>query len=109
MSCVLNKIPLIFLAYLSVILYFLIFNFNLICLILFIFSSLLALYRKYYLVIPFLLVMGSFFLVVKMDTIKNSENQPTTLSKITMIPDTIQVNGDLLSFQGKERGQNYQV
>lgn len=26
-----------------------------------------------------------------------------------MIPDTIQVNGDLLSFQGKERGQNYQV
>ncbi|ARE11484.2 ComEC/Rec2 family competence protein [Lactococcus lactis] len=75
----------------------------------FIFSSLLALYRKYYLVIPFLLVMGSFFLVVKMDTIKNSENQPTTLSKITMIPDTIQVNGDLLSFQGKERGQNYQV
>lgn len=53
--------------------------------------------------------MGSFFLVVKMDTIKNSENQPTTLSKITMIPDTIQVNGDLLSFQGKERGQNYQV
>mgnify|MGYP006405281339 len=36
--------------------------------------------------------MGSFFLVVKMDTIKNSENQPTTLSKITMIPDTIQVN-----------------
>ena len=109
MSCVLNKIPLIFLAYLSVILYFLIFNFNLICLILFIFSSLLALYRKYYLVIPFLLVMGSFFLVVKMDTIKNSGNQPTTLSKITMIPDTIQVNGDLLSFQGKERGQNYQV
>ena len=109
MSCVLNKIPLIFLAYLSVILYFLIFNFNLICLILFIFSSLLALYRKYYLVIPLLLVMGSFFLVVKMDTIKNSENQPTTLSKITMIPDTIQVNGDLLSFQGKERGQNYQV
>ena len=109
MSCVLNKIPLIFLAYLSVILYFLIFNFNLLCLILFIFSSLLALYRKYYLVIPLLLVMGSFFLVVKMDTIKNSENQPTTLSKITMIPDTIQVNGDLLSFQGKERGQNYQV
>jgi competence protein ComEC len=53
--------------------------------------------------------MGSFFLVVKMDTIKNSENQPITLSKITMIPDTIQVNGDLLSFQGKERGQNYQV
>lgn len=109
MSCVLNKIPLIFLAYLSVILYFLIFNFNLLCLILFIFSSLLASYRKYYLVIPFLLVMGSFFLVVKMDTIKNSENQPTTLSKITMIPDTIQVNGDLLSFQGKERDQNYQV
>ena len=34
---------------------------------------------------------------------------PAHLSKIQMIPDTISVNGDLLSFRGKETGQTYQV
>ena len=34
---------------------------------------------------------------------------PTQLAKIQMVPDTISVNGDLLSFRGKEAGQTYQV
>lgn len=90
-------------------LYFCIFTYNLPLLILFICSILLALFRKYYLMIPILIVFAGFFLLINSLSIRDNENQPKALSKIELIPDTIQVNGDLLSFQGRMNGQNYQV
>ena len=59
--------------------------------------------------IPILIVFAVFFLLINSLSIRDNENQPKTLSKIELIPDTIQVNGDLLSFQGRMNGQNYQV
>ncbi len=90
-------------------LYFCIFTYNLPLLILFICSILLALFRKYYLMIPILIVFAVFFLLINSLSIRDNENQPKNLSKIELIPDTIQVNGDLLSFQGRMNGQKYQV
>ena len=109
MRFLLIKFPLIFLTYLVVLLYFCIFTYNLPLLILFICSILLALFRKYYLMIPILIVFAVFFLLINSLSIRDNENQPKNLSKIELIPDTIQVNGDLLSFQGRMNGQKYQV
>lgn len=50
-----------------------------------------------------------FFLTKANQTEQASQAAPTQLAKIQMIPDTISVNGDLLSFRGKEAGQTYQV
>ena len=109
MRFLLIKFTLIFLTYLVVLLYFCIFTYNLPLLILFICSILLALFRKYYLMIPILIVFAVFFLLINSLSIRDNENQPKNLSKIELIPDTIQVNGDLLSFQGRMNGQKYQV
>jgi|GEM_PF-3902243 len=98
MRFLLIKFPLIFLTYLVVLLYFCIFTYNLPLLILFICSILLALSRKYYLMIPIVIVFAVFFLLINSLSIRDNENQPKALSKIELIPDTIQVNGDLLSF-----------
>lgn len=59
--------------------------------------------------IPILIVFAVFFLLINSLSIRDNENQPKNLSKIELIPDTIQVNGDLLSFQGRMNGQKYQV
>ncbi len=48
--------------------------------------------------IPIVIVFAVFFLLINSLSIRDNENQPKALSKIELIPDTIQVNGDLLSF-----------
>lgn len=50
-----------------------------------------------------------FFLTKANQTEQAYQAAPAQLSKIQMVPDTISVNGDLLSFRGKEAGQTYQV
>ncbi len=52
---------------------------------------------------------AAFFLVKVNQTERDYQSASETLSQIQMIPDSITVNGDLLSFRGKEAGQTYQV
>lgn len=50
------------------------------------------------------------FFIFKDNQIKRSyQGAPEHLSNIEMIPDTISINGDLLSFRGKKSNQTYQV
>lgn len=50
-----------------------------------------------------------FFLTKSNQTEQAYQAAPAHLTKIQMIPDTISVNGDLLSFRGKEAGRTYQI
>ncbi|RCW16693.1 DNA internalization-related competence protein ComEC/Rec2 [Streptococcus gallolyticus] len=50
-----------------------------------------------------------FFLTKSNQTEQDYQAAPAHLTKIQMIPDTISVNGDLLSFRGKEAGRTYQI
>ena len=50
-----------------------------------------------------------FFLTKANQTEQAYQAAPDHLTKIQMIPDTISVNGDLLSFRGKEAGRTYQI
>lgn len=69
----------------------------------------LALYRKYYSFVLLLSVLAIFFTLIKINNqVKMSQPLPK-LSQISPIIDSIQVNGDLLSFQGKNKAQKYQV
>ncbi|MCL2112851.1 MAG: DNA internalization-related competence protein ComEC/Rec2 [Streptococcaceae bacterium] len=109
MLSVLTKFPLIFLAYLAVLLYYCIFDFNLVIALVFACSLGIALYRKYFLLFPVLLVLTVFFFIVATDSHQKMTTQAQNVSQIKIIPDSIQVNGDLLSFQGNEAGEKYQV
>src|SRR3712207_6264517 len=40
---------------------------------------------------------------------KKNEQAPQTIQSIQILPDTISINGDSLSFRGRERGQTYQA
>ncbi len=104
-----TKPPLIFVAYLAVLLYFCVFNFNWLILLIFVGSLVLAIWHKYYLVLPILLILIGFYSFVKNTNQQNLLVQPATIQKISPIPDSIQVNGNLLSFQGKSEGRRYQV
>ena len=104
-----TKFPLIFLAYLAVLLYYCIFAFNWPLLLIFVGSLGLVVFRKYYLLLPILLVLAVFFYFIQTDSVNKMAQQNQNISQITLIPDSIQVNGDLLSFQGKSGAQKYQV
>lgn len=103
------KIPLIFTVYLAILLYFCVFDFGWFILLLFMAVLFLALWRKYVILLPILLVLFIFYSFVKSENEHHLLQNPATISCIQPIPDTIQVNGNLLSFQGKESGQTYQV
>lgn len=66
-------------------------------------------WKAWYQVSLCLAFFAIFFLTKANQTEQASQAAPTQLAKIQMIPDTISVNGDLLSFRGKEAGQTYQV
>lgn len=66
-------------------------------------------WKAWYQVSLCLAFFAIFFLTKANQTEQAYQAAPTQLAKIQMIPDTISVNGDLLSFRGKEAGQTYQV
>lgn len=66
-------------------------------------------WKAWYQVSLCLAFFAIFFLTKANQTEQASQAAPTQLAKIQMIPDTISVNGDLLSFRGKGAGQTYQV
>ncbi|MFC4651990.1 DNA internalization-related competence protein ComEC/Rec2 [Lactococcus nasutitermitis] len=99
----------IFLVYLSTLLYFCIFHFSWLLLILFIFSFVLTVHRKYYLIIPLLAILAGIFFSIQNSEKNTAMNQPESVTQLTIIPDTISVNGDLLSFQGTFSGKKFQT
>lgn len=101
------------LAFLLILLYYFCFEKVVLCLILLL-LALLFLWRHYgwkvwCQISLFLDFFAIFFLTKANQTEQAYQAAPTQLSKIQMVPDTISVNGDLLSFRGKEAGQTYQV
>ena len=101
------------LAFLLILLYYFCFSKGIGCLM-FLLLALLFLWQQYgwkawYQVSLCLAFFAIFFLTKANQTEQASQAAPTQLAKIQMIPDTISVNGDLLSFRGKEAGQTYQV
>lgn len=101
------------LAFLLILVYYLCFSKVLLCLF-FLVLALIALWKHYGLKklsqTCFLLAcFATFFLVRDYQTERAYRAAPEALSQIQMIPDSITVNGDLLSFRGKGAGQTYQV
>jgi len=101
--------PLIFLAYLTCLLYFVMFAYHWLILTVFVFSLALALYRKYFLIIPLLVLISVFFFWIKMQDDKLANSQPQSITHIQPIADTIEVNGNLLSFRGQSEGRIFQA
>jgi len=103
----------IHLAFLLLLLYFLIFSWTMAGLGLFVFA-LFNLVRNYPLKKVFqsllcLALFAAYFGFIQYKSERDMAAAPASLSQIQMIPDTISVNGDLLSFEGKSDGQTYQV
>lgn len=65
--------------------------------------------KKSLLVVLFLSLFASFFLFRKEMANQAFYQAPDKLTSIVMLPDTIKVNGDSLSFRGHSQGRTYQV
>lgn len=103
----------IHLAFLLVLLYFAVFSRTMAGLALLVFS-LLALCRHYdrtriVKTLCFLAGLGLYFAMLNYQNQQRQEQQPASLQELQVIPDTISVNGDLLSFRGQSAGQTYQA
>ncbi|GAB2026495.1 DNA internalization-related competence protein ComEC/Rec2 [Lactovum odontotermitis] len=96
--------PLIFLVYLTSLLYFCIWRFSWLILLIFVFSCGLAVYRKYWRMFPLILLIGAFLGFFKFNEIRQIKNMPSEIHQIAPQIDTMEVNGDLLSFRGKSDG-----
>lgn len=101
------------LAFLLTLLYYFCFEKVVLCLILLL-LALLFLWQQYgwkaWCQISLCLAFFAIFFLTKANqTEQVYQAAPAHLTKIQMIPDTISVNGDLLSFRVKEAGQIYQV
>jgi competence protein ComEC len=101
--------PLVFAAYLSVLLYFCIWRFSWLLFLISVLSIGLALYRRYWAIFPILFLVAGLCGFVRADE-KRQEAQPSTaLHQLAANADSISVNGDLLSFRGSDAGRNYQA
>lgn len=59
--------------------------------------------------LPVLCLLVGLFLSHRLLIHWEEKNQPRQINYIQLMPDTIQINGDRLSFQGKEKGKKFQV
>ncbi|HFR3675335.1 TPA: DNA internalization-related competence protein ComEC/Rec2 [Streptococcus suis] len=59
--------------------------------------------------LPLLALCGLFFGCQKVQWERADQSAPEQVSTVQVIPDTIEVNGDSLSFRGRADGQTYQV
>ncbi|HFI0256415.1 TPA: DNA internalization-related competence protein ComEC/Rec2 [Streptococcus suis] len=59
--------------------------------------------------LPLLVLCGLFFGCQKVQWERAAQSAPEQVTYVQIIPDTIQVNGDSLSFRGRADGQTYQV
>ncbi|MFI3127647.1 DNA internalization-related competence protein ComEC/Rec2 [Streptococcus suis] len=59
--------------------------------------------------LPLLALCGLFFGCQKVQWERAAQSAPEQVTSVQVIPDTIEVNGDSLSFRGRADGQTYQV
>ncbi|MDW8768605.1 DNA internalization-related competence protein ComEC/Rec2 [Streptococcus suis] len=59
--------------------------------------------------LPLLALCGLFFGCQKVQWERAAQSAPEQVTTVQIIPDTIEVNGDSLSFRGRADGQTYQV
>ncbi|HEM3648273.1 TPA: DNA internalization-related competence protein ComEC/Rec2 [Streptococcus suis] len=59
--------------------------------------------------LPLLALCGLFFGFQKLQWNRADQSAPEQVTTVQVIPDTIEVNGDSLSFRGRADGQTYQV
>lgn len=59
--------------------------------------------------LAWLLVLGCLFTSCRWQMDRQAQQVPAQLTQVTILPDTIQVNGDRLAFRGQADGQTYQV
>ncbi|HEL2122998.1 TPA: DNA internalization-related competence protein ComEC/Rec2 [Streptococcus suis] len=59
--------------------------------------------------LPLLALCGLFFCYQKVQWERAAQSAPEQVTTVQVIPDTIEVNGDSLSFRGRADGQTYQV
>ncbi len=59
--------------------------------------------------LPFLALCGLFFGCQKVQWERADQSAPEQVTTVQVIPDTIDINGDSLSFRGRADGQTYQV
>ncbi|WP_032511548.1 DNA internalization-related competence protein ComEC/Rec2 [Streptococcus suis] len=111
----LSKLPCqpIHLAVLAVAAYFAVHSFSLLTMGLF--SLLLAVFwfrqgkTVFLKTLPLLALCGLFFGCQKVQWERADQSAPEQVTTVQIIPDTIEVNGDSLSFRGRADGQTYQV
>ena len=103
----------IYIAFLLVWLYFAIYQSSWLAWFCFIFLivRLFVLYspKKCFTTLMFLACFAAFFFVRREMAEWQTKAEPSSVRQVAVLPDTIKVNGDSLSFRGKTNGQTYQV
>lgn len=106
-------IPKIYLSFLLLWLYYTIFSASFLALLGFVFLVFcLFIHHPWKVVLKVLLICGlfaSWFLFQKWQQEEASQNLLSSVETVRILPDTIKVNGDSLSFRGKAEGRMFQV
>ena len=106
-------IPKIYLSFLLLWLYYTIFSANFLALLGFVFLVFcLFIHHPWKVVLKVLLICGlfaSWFLFQKWQQEEASQHLIDSVNTVRILPDTIKVNGDSLSFRGKAEGRMFQV
>ena len=106
-------IPKIYLSFLLLWIYYTIFSANFLALLGFVFLVFcLFIHHPWKVVLKVLLICGlfaSWFLFQKWQQEEASQNLLSSVETVRILPDTIKVNGDSLSFRGKAEGRMFQV
>lgn len=106
-------IPKIYLSFLLLWLYYTIFSASFLALLGFVFLVFcLFIHHPWKVVLKVLLICGlfaSWFLFQKWQQEEASQNLLSSVETVRILPDTIKINGDSLSFRGKAEGRMFQV
>ena len=106
-------IPKIYLSFLLLWLYYTIFSASFLALLGFVFLVFcLFIHHPWKVVLKVLLICGlfaSWFLFQKWQQEEASQNLLSSVETVRILPDTIKVNGDSLSFRGKAEGRMFQI
>lgn len=106
-------IPLIYLSFLLLWLYYAIFSVSYLALLGFVFLLICLFFqfpwKSAIKALAICSVFGIWFLFQNWQQIQASQNLADSVEKVRILPDTIKVNGDSLSFRGKADGRTFQV
>lgn len=65
--------------------------------------------KEYFMTFMILICFAGFFFIRREIAEQKTKVEPSPIRQVAVLPDTIKVNGDSLSFRGKANGQTYQV